>query len=167
MEEIYVGLGSNLGDRADFLRQAVQKIQTLSEGGTVRCSSIWETEPWGTTGQERYLNAVAVFSTRQDPETLLRSLQHIEQDLGRQRPYHWAPRTIDLDLLLYGKRVIQLPHLTVPHPFVKQRLFVLLPLDERTPQLQFPDGENLQEILNRFRNTETFQEAVRTQIAWL
>ena len=166
MEEVYVGLGSNIGDRANFLRQAVQKMMNLEGTENFLCSSIWQTEPWGTTGQEKYLNAAVRFFTQQNPEELLQHLQQIEQALGRSRPYRWAPRTIDLDILLYGKQVIHTPRLTVPHPLMKQRLFVLTPLEELNAALQFPDGGNLQETLDSFRKAGNMAGIVRTNDQW-
>jgi len=166
MEEVYVGLGSNVGEKSDFLRQAVQQIQNLPRTERLCCSSMWQTEPWGTEGQEVYLNAVVRFFTDQTPDELLTSLQNIEQALGRVRPYHWAPRTIDLDLLLYGDKVLHTPRLTVPHPWMKQRLFVLVPLQELNPTLRFPDGEALEEILKPLIQKETLQGIQKTQEKW-
>jgi 2-amino-4-hydroxy-6-hydroxymethyldihydropteridine diphosphokinase len=129
----YVGLGSNLGDREQAIRSAAGLI------GARRLSRIVETEPWGNEQQPKFLNAVAEVETDLEPRALLDLLLEVEQQLGRERDgAHWGPRTIDLDLLLYGGRVIDEPGLTVPHPFLHERLFVLEPLAELAPGAVIP-----------------------------
>ena len=166
MEEVYIGLGSNIGDKGGFLRQAVQQIMALPRIEQLECSSIWQTAPWGTTGQDVYFNAAARFFSGQEPEELLHSLQKIEHDLGRRRPYHWAPRTIDLDMLLFGGRTIQSPELSVPHPLMKQRLFVLMPLQELNPGLVFPDGETLEQVVKAQIDKDSLDGIFRTEESW-
>jgi 2-amino-4-hydroxy-6-hydroxymethyldihydropteridine diphosphokinase len=129
----YVGLGSNLGDREAIIREAAELI------GARRLSRIIETEPWGNEEQPKFLNAVAEVETELEPRALLDLLLEVEGRLGRERDgTHWGPRTIDLDLLLYGDRVLDEPGLTVPHPFLHERLFVLEPLAELAPDLAIP-----------------------------
>ena len=129
----YVGLGSNLGDREASIREAATLI------GARRLSTIVETEPWGNEQQPRFLNAVAEVETELEPRPLLDLLLDVERQLGRERDgTHWGPRTIDLDLLLYGDRVVAEPGLVVPHPFLQERLFVLEPLAELAPEASVP-----------------------------
>jgi 2-amino-4-hydroxy-6-hydroxymethyldihydropteridine diphosphokinase len=129
----YVGLGANLGDREAAIREAARRIDA------VRLSTIRETEPWGVADQPRFLNAVAELDTSLEPRALLERLLAVERELGRVRGgERWGPRTIDLDLLLYGERRIDEPGLRVPHPRLHERLFVLEPLAELDPSLKIP-----------------------------
>ena len=137
----YIGLGANLGDAAAALTQAVQALGSLPHTQLLRCSPVYKTAPLDMDhGREvvadgdDYLNAVAALSTRLTPLALLEQLQQIEQAAGRERPYRNAPRTLDLDLLLYGDEHIDSPRLTVPHPRMAQRAFVLVPLADIAPQ---------------------------------
>jgi 2-amino-4-hydroxy-6-hydroxymethyldihydropteridine diphosphokinase len=142
----YIGLGSNLGDREDNLRAALER---LAEFGRVRVSSLRETEPVGVTDQPRFLNAAAELVTELSPQDLLARLLEIERELGRDRARErrWGPRTIDLDLLLYGDQVLDEPGLTVPHPRLDERRFVLEPLHELAPELSLPDGRRVVDLL--------------------
>jgi 2-amino-4-hydroxy-6-hydroxymethyldihydropteridine diphosphokinase len=129
----FIGLGSNLGDREATIREAARLI------GARRLSTIIETEPWGNEDQPRVLNAVAEVETELEPRPLLDLLLDVERRLGRERDgTHWGPRAIDLDLLLYGDRVLDEPGLTVPHPYLPERLFVLEPLAELAPEAPVP-----------------------------
>ena len=138
----YVGLGSNLGDREGQIRQAAAIV------GARRLSTIDETEPWGYEDQPRFLNAVAELETELEPRALLDLLLRVERELGRERGGpRWGPRTIDLDLLLYGDLVVERPELTVPHPLLTARRFVLEPLSELAPTLKIPGNGTVQEAL--------------------
>ena len=138
----YVGLGSNLGDREATIRRAAELI------GAQRLSTIIETEPWGYENQPRFLNAVAEIDTPLAPHDLLDHLLDVEARLGRERiGPKWGPRTIDLDLLLYGDAVIDEHGLQVPHPQLAQRLFVLEPLAELAPALEIPGFGTVQALL--------------------
>ena len=133
MTVAYVGLGSNLGDREASIREAARRI------GAIRLSSIVETDPWGYEQQPRFLNAVAEVETLLAARAFLDVLLEVERGLGRDRTgRRWGPRTIDLDLLLFGDEVIDEPGLVVPHPFLHERLFVLEPLAELAPELEIP-----------------------------
>lgn len=131
---IFIGLGSNLGAREDHLRSALDE---LSQGGDIRvlrCSAFYETDPvGGPPGQNRYLNAVAELDTELAPRSLLERMQAIEARHGRVRTVPNAPRTLDLDLLLYRDHVLDEPGLIVPHPRMWQRQFVTQPLAELLP----------------------------------
>jgi 2-amino-4-hydroxy-6-hydroxymethyldihydropteridine diphosphokinase len=142
----FIGLGSNLGDREENVRAALER---LSELGPLRASTVRETDPVGLTEQPMFLNAVAEVRTDLPARELLASLLAIERDLGRDRTVEqrWGPRTIDLDLLLYGGDVIDEPGLTVPHPRLAERLFVLEPLHELAPDLVLPDGRRIKDLL--------------------
>ena len=131
----YVGLGANLGSPVDALRQAVVAIRALPDTWLVAVSSPYRTAPLQASGPD-FVNAVAELRTRLEPEVLLQHLLAIEQAHGRQRPYPNAPRTLDLDLLLYGDSVLHTASLILPHPRLHQRQFVLVPLLELDPQLQ-------------------------------
>jgi len=138
----YVGLGSNLGDRESAIRRAAELI------GAQRLSSVRETEPWGYVDQPMFLNAVAEVDTALDPRGLFDQLLDVERQLGRERVGpRWGPRTIDLDLLVYGDRTLDLPGLTVPHPRLRERLFVLEPLAELSPDLKIPGNGTVSELL--------------------
>jgi len=135
----YIALGSNLGDRAATLRQAVDRLTLL--GSMEAVSPFIETAPVGMVDQPPFLNAAAMLSTILPPRDLLAALHAIEQDLGRVRTIHtihWGPRTLDLDLLLYDDLVIALPGVTVPHPRMHERRFVLEPLAAIAPTVQHP-----------------------------
>lgn len=133
----YIGLGANLGEPASALREALLALAALPDSLLVASSSIYRTAPIDSSGPD-YLNAVALLDTRLSPLALLAGLQRIEQAHGRERPYRNAPRTLDLDLLLYADAVIDQPGLRVPHPHLHERAFVLLPLAEIAPDAIVP-----------------------------
>lgn len=138
----YVGLGSNLGDRKALIRRAAEAI------GAVRLSTIRETEPWGLAEQPPFLNAAAELETALPARELLDRLLDVERQLGRKRDgARWGPRTIDLDLLLYGEEVIDEPGLRVPHPYLLERRFVLEPLAELVPARRIPGNGTVSEAL--------------------
>jgi 2-amino-4-hydroxy-6-hydroxymethyldihydropteridine diphosphokinase len=138
----YIGLGSNLGDREQLIRDAAELI------GARRLSTIRETEPWGVEDQPRFLNAVAEIETSLTPRHLLDRLLQVERRLGRERTGpRWGPRTIDLDLLLYGEQALDEPGLVVPHPRLGERLFVLEPLAELVPAQKIPGNGTVADAL--------------------
>ena len=138
---VFIGLGSNLGDRARHLAEA---IAALTEHGTyVRGSALYETAPVGGPEQGPYLNAVVLLETSLGPRRLLDVCLAIERDHGRERRERWGPRTLDLDILLYDDRVVDEAGLTVPHPHLTERRFVLEPLLEVDPHATLPDGTSL------------------------
>ena len=146
----FVGLGSNLGDREAMIRMALDDLANLSSTRLVRASSLYDTEPMGEVDQPNFLNAVAQIDTELTARQLLWNLLLIEKRLGRVRTQRWGPRTIDLDLLLYGNLVVEEPDLKVPHPELTRRSFVLVPLVELDPLLVHPvSGETLLSHLSR------------------
>ena len=134
MSLAYLGLGSNLGDRAGNLARARELLE--ARGVRVRrASTVRETEPWGVTGQPRFLNQVIEVCWPRGPRALLRVAQAVEADVGRTPTYRWGPREIDIDLLLFDELVVSEPGLEVPHPGTWERDFVLVPLRELRPDL--------------------------------
>jgi 2-amino-4-hydroxy-6-hydroxymethyldihydropteridine diphosphokinase len=133
----YIGIGANLGDARTSVTQAIERLARLPSSLALRHSALYRSAPFEADGGD-YINAVAAISTTLPPLQLLAALQEIELAFGRERPYFHAPRTLDLDLLLYGEHCIATPVLTVPHPGLTQRAFVLLPLLEIAPALAIP-----------------------------
>lgn len=150
----YIGLGSNLGDRESMIRLALDDLSALQGTKLLRASSLYDTEPVGEEDQPRFLNAVALIETELTARQLLWNMQLIERRLGRVRIQKWGPRTIDLDLLMYGRLVIDEEDLQVPHPEMTKRSFVLVPLLELDPTARHPvTGEPLIECLQRLKTT--------------
>jgi 2-amino-4-hydroxy-6-hydroxymethyldihydropteridine diphosphokinase len=145
--DAYVGLGSNLGDREQTLRRALDLLGEHVE--LVAVSSFRQTEPVGVLDQPRFVNAAARIRTSLPPRALLDLLLATERALGRERRERWGPRTVDLDLLLYGDDVLDEPGLTVPHPRLHERAFVLEPLAELDPGLVVPGRGAVSELLAR------------------
>ena len=138
----YIGLGSNLGDRRAMIDGALERLRPR------RVSTIVETEPWGVADQPRFLNAVAEIETDLEPADLLGRLLDVERGLGRERAGKWGPRTIDLDLLLYDDREVRSKSLSVPHPHLHERRFVLEGLAELCPDRTVPGlGRTVRELL--------------------
>lgn len=132
----YLSLGSNVGDRAAHLRAALTWLET--EGRVVSVSSFYETEPVEFTDQAWFLNCAVTLETTDTPEHLMTAILDVEKKMGRQRTQPKGPRTIDIDVLLFGETILDTPRLTVPHPAMHQRRFVLQPLAEIAPALQHP-----------------------------
>jgi 2-amino-4-hydroxy-6-hydroxymethyldihydropteridine diphosphokinase len=148
MPRAYVGLGSNMGDRERMLWGAIHMLTFNPEVEVVAVSSIRETDPVGFEDQPRYLNAAAAIDTELEPRALLDLLLSIERELGRTREGpRFGPRTIDLDLLLYGDEFVDEPGLTVPHPRLHERRFVLEPLAELDPDLTVPEKGSVRALL--------------------
>lgn len=151
MQTAYIGLGSNLGNRQENLRTALTELGRMPTITVTQVSSLYETAPVGVTEQPEFLNAVAALETALPATDLLDVLLNLENKMGRVRTVRWGPRVIDLDLLLYGDAQIALPFLTVPHPRLRERAFVLVPLAEIAPQRTLPgDRRTVQEIAEYF-----------------
>ncbi len=135
-ERIFIGLGSNLGDRAGWLQKALQKLIASPAIELVQVSSIYETDPVGKIDQPMFLNQVVEVRSTLAPEELLDRLLHIEAELGRERRERWGPRIIDLDLLAYGNRQAQTNRLVLPHAELHRRRFVLAPWAEMAPEFE-------------------------------
>ena len=134
--EVYLGLGSNLGDKRGNIQRAVERLREISSGLTV--SSFYETAPVGVTLQPSFVNAVCGMWTRLSVFELLGELRDIQREAGVRGPVLNGPRALDIDILLYGSLVVDLPHLTVPHPRMTEREFVLRPLAEIAPGVIHP-----------------------------
>ncbi|MGF6170337.1 2-amino-4-hydroxy-6-hydroxymethyldihydropteridine diphosphokinase [Pseudomonas moraviensis] len=147
MERIYIGLGSNLADPADQLRSAIAALGQLPQTTLAGVSAFYQSDSL-LPGQPRYTNAVAALDSSLAPIELLDALQAIENAQGRERLERWGPRTLDLDILLFGDRLIDEPRLKVPHYQIQERAFVLYPLAELAPQgLRLADGRRLTDLL--------------------
>ena len=138
MNEVYISIGSNIEDRAQHLKDAIQALHTYGDVTVVATSSIYETAPVGYTDQADFLNVVIHVQTELDPIQLLTTCQQIEQEQGRVRDIRWGPRTVDLDILLYNEENIEMDNLIVPHPRMHERAFVLIPLLEIAPKVIHP-----------------------------
>jgi 2-amino-4-hydroxy-6-hydroxymethyldihydropteridine diphosphokinase len=132
----YLSLGSNIGDREGHLRQAISYLEKL--GRIIAVSSFYETEPVEYTQQTWFLNCAVKLETSETPPQFMKNILHIEQELGRQRTQRKGPRTIDIDILLFGDTAMETPGLTIPHPAMASRRFVLEPLAEIEPGLKHP-----------------------------
>lgn len=149
MVRAYVGLGSNLDDPERQLRRALEALAQLPQTRLAGCSRFYRSAPLGPQDQPDYINAVAALETTLEAEALLDALQAIESAQGRVRLRRWGPRTLDLDLLLYGDAVLATPRLTVPHPGLAERNFVLYPLADLAPEMVLPDGRALTDLLKQ------------------
>lgn len=145
----YLGIGSNIGDKRAYIQAAIEKISLAAGIKLLRVASLYETAPWGKEDQDWFLNTVAEIDTDLTPQMLLQELFKIEQELGRIRNIRWGPRTIDLDLLLYGEETIDSAELQVPHPRMAERAFVLVPLWELCPDKILPQG-SLKDLAARY-----------------
>ncbi len=153
MKRVYVGIGSNVGEREVTIRKAVDELAALPQTQLVRLSSLYDSDPVGVLDQPPFLNAVAVLETDLTPRQLLWNLNLVESRLGRVRTERWGPRTIDLDILFYSNLVLDEPDLTLPHPEIENRAFVLIPLNELDPFLPHPrSGLVVSEMLKRLKS---------------
>lgn len=142
MNIVCIGIGSNLGNRAAYVNFAREQLDELPDTHLAGFSSLHETAPVGPQDQDYFINAAAVIHTLLSPEQLIQHLMWIEQLTGRERREKWGPRTLDLDILLFGDQIVNTPDLTIPHPHMHERAFVLNPLNEIAP-------DHLHPILNQ------------------
>ncbi len=154
MNQVFLSLGSNIGNRLENIKEAITLLVSHPEINLIKESSIYETEPFGYTEQSDFLNMVINISTGLTPLQLLEYIQDIEGRLGRTREIHWGPRTIDIDILLIDDKIIKNKKLQVPHPYITKRLFVLVPLIE-IYEGNIP-GESLaiNDLINRLEEKE-------------
>lgn len=166
--DVYLSLGSNMGDRMSHLSAAEEKIKNHAQIKVLKKSQIYETEPWplhdvedeidrghpkAEKGQMWFLNQALHIETSLDPDTLLSFIQSIESDIGRTTKHHWGNREIDIDILLYGNEVIESDHLTIPHRHMGDRQFILVPLTELDPHLKDPvSGKTYKTILKSIKD---------------
>ncbi len=150
MTTVYIGIGSNLGDRRGNCLEAVERIGKMPDCRMTGCSDWYLTKPVGVEDQEWFVNGVASLTVEVSPQVLLRRVLDIEADMGRVRRELWGPRIIDLDILLFGREIIQEENLKVPHPLMHLRRFVLEPLVKLVPDLIHPGlGVSMMELLRR------------------
>jgi 2-amino-4-hydroxy-6-hydroxymethyldihydropteridine diphosphokinase len=149
MVNAYIGLGSNLDNPKGHVRQALEDLKTLPQSQLLLASKLYLSKPVGPQDQDDFINAVVLLATTLEPLALLDELQAIERRHQRVRERRWGPRTLDLDLLLFGHQSLQHPRLTVPHAELSQRDFVIGPLLELCPDLALPNGTMIQELLQQ------------------
>ncbi|WP_110926106.1 2-amino-4-hydroxy-6-hydroxymethyldihydropteridine diphosphokinase [Bacillus massiliglaciei] len=151
----YLSIGSNMGDRLATFKKAVKLLNEYPEIRVMEASSLYETDPVGYTEQDCFLNAVLKLETSFDPENLLHACLDIESKLGRKRDIRWGPRTLDLDILLYNQENIETEILSIPHPRIQERAFVMVPLLELDPDIKLPNmSAPLSEDLKMISNNE-------------
>lgn len=145
----FVGMGGNIGDVANTLMEAIWALEALPQTSVRSQSDLYRSPPWGRTDQAQFINAVVELQTRLAPSILLDRLIEIEERFGRVRnaDERWGPRTLDLDLLLYGDQTIQVPGLCIPHPHLHERGFVLVPLAQIAPNLDVPGQGRVADLL--------------------
>ncbi len=159
---IYLSLGSNLGDRLGYIASAVEELKKL--GSLLSVSTVYESDPWGYRNQPKFLNCVLLLETSIAPEELLRKVKDIERRVGRIERFRWGPREIDIDILLCEGRVIKTPELEVPHPRMRERDFVLVPLTEIEEGIRDPvTGKPFKEFL---RNIEVSLRPYCCLLTW-
>ncbi len=144
--KVFIALGSNLGDRVENLKKAIQAIE-LTIGVTLRQSSVFETKPWGKIDQPDFLNQVILVTSNKSPQECLHLLASIEEQMGRKRNEKWGARIIDLDLLYVDDAIVQSEKLSLPHPGIPKRRFVLVPLVEISPDFVHPQLQKTQRQL--------------------
>ena len=137
MNTAYLSLGSNIGNRQDWLQQAIKQIGTKC-GTILKSSSFYETAAWGINAQPAFLNMVLALQTNLSPIELLNEILTIEISLGRKREIKWGARTIDIDILFYDQTILELPNLVIPHPYLHERRFTLVPMAEIAPAFIHP-----------------------------
>lgn len=158
---VFLSLGSNMGDRAANLQTAIEKLKTV--GSVLAVSSFYETEPVEMTAQPWFLNCAVKFETEKMPRQLIAAILNLEQEMGRQRKQAKGPRTIDIDILLFGSSIVQLKGLTIPHPRMHERRFVLEPLAEIAPDARHP---SLKRTVRELRDSLPPGQTVKQLAGW-
>ncbi|HEY0071325.1 MAG TPA: 2-amino-4-hydroxy-6-hydroxymethyldihydropteridine diphosphokinase [Chloroflexia bacterium] len=158
MAVVYLGLGSNLGDREGYLRAALEAVGRLDGTRVTATSRPYCSKPWGKLDQPDFMNMAASIETTLEPGELLRECKRIEREAGRRAGERWGPRVLDIDILLYDDLTLDSPTLTIPHPRMWQRQFVLMPLADLLPNLEGNDGRSIAQALE--------SEEIVTQGVW-
>lgn len=150
---IYLGLGSNIEDKLNYIISAVKKISKLKGTNILRSSSFYRTEPWGIISQEEFINSIVEIESTLTPGKLFKEIKKIETDLGRKKRKKWHEREIDIDILFYNDEIINTRELTIPHPEIQNRKFVLIPMCELNPALVHPVlNSSLEDLLNNTKD---------------
>ena len=158
----YIGFGSNLGDRLENCRNAIGALAALPPCSLLKTSSFYETSPVGLVDQPAFINGVVLLETDEDAHWLLRQMLEIEKTFGRIRNLKWGPRSIDLDLLFFDDQIINTPELSVPHPSLHERRFVLEPLNEVAPDFRHPSlGKSVADLRNDLQDGEQRVEVLK------
>ncbi|OPJ57050.1 2-amino-4-hydroxy-6-hydroxymethyldihydropteridine diphosphokinase [Alkalithermobacter paradoxus] len=150
MHSVYLSIGTNMGDRIKNINDAIDNIRRFEDTNIVKVSKVYETEPWGYINQEKFLNICVKINTNLSPHSLLEKCQEVENILHRERIIRWGPRSIDIDILLYDDIISDDEKLIIPHPRMKERAFVLVPLMDIDPNL-YIQGENIKDILSTLK----------------
>ena len=153
VETVYIGLGGNVGDVEASMLKALDLLSANPAISLEAKSSLYKTPPWGDENQDWFLNACASLRTNLTPHDLLSVIKDIEKELKRKKTRHWGPRTIDLDILLFGERILSSEKLQIPHPRMAQRGFVLLPLGEIAPGIAI-NGETIEALLEQLDTSD-------------
>ncbi|WNZ87618.1 2-amino-4-hydroxy-6-hydroxymethyldihydropteridine diphosphokinase [Streptococcus iniae] len=155
MSNVYLSLGSNQGDSFTILNKAISALGNIKETKLLTISSFYKTPAWGKTDQSDFLNLATYLETELDAQSFLQACQKIERDLGRVRHEKWGPRTIDIDILLFDHLTIHSDNLIIPHPYMTQRAFVLVPLLEINPKLSLDGkGDYLKNYLDKLDQSD-------------
>ena len=154
MKVVYLSLGTNLGERISYIENAIKGIKEIRNTEIEKVSSIYETEPWGVTSENNYLNCALMIRTDLKAEELLTELKQLEKKLGRSDNMRWSDREIDIDILFYGDEIIRNETVIIPHSFIEKRKFVLAPLSEIAPDFLHPEiNKSVSELLRITEDT--------------
>jgi 2-amino-4-hydroxy-6-hydroxymethyldihydropteridine diphosphokinase len=160
--EAYIGFGSNLGNRLNNCRNAIQALAELPPCSLIKTSSFYETSPVGLVEQPAFINGVVLLETAEDAHWLLRQMLEIEDTFGRISTLKWGPRSIDLDLLFFDDQIINTPELSVPHPLLHERRFVLEPLNEVAPNFRHPSlGKSVADLRRELNDGDQRVEVLK------
>lgn len=156
-DRVYIGIGSNLGDKQENIKKALDLLKANGRLSGVIAAPLYKTDPVGCADQDWFLNTVACFTTDMSPHDLLGVLMSMEKEMGRVRTVRWGPRVIDLDILLYGDLKIDFPDLQVPHPRLEERAFVMVPLADLSPDLVMPCGKTSVSLAEELVKTQSIE----------